>query len=426
VWDGARYRFDETGAVFQLAKETARSIREEAMNQATDKAKKTFDWALASENNNRLNAMLNAARTEPGMSITPDLWDSEPWLLNVLNGTIELRTGILREHRKQDHITALAPFEYYPDAACPAWLSFLNRAFAGDEQMIGFVQRFFGYALTGDVSRQICPLFVGGGANGKSTLVDTVLYVMADYGDVAPPGLLMQRTMDEHPTELADLKGKRLVIASENERGRKLRTQFIKQVTGDATLKARFMHADYFSFRQTAKVVLVTNNLPKIDEDSEAVWRRLPVVRFPVVIPAGERDPDLLAKLKREVSGILGWMLEGCLLFQRFGLDPPSKVKSATAAYRRDSDRFGRFFEDYCVLGEQFWTRTPEITDAYLNYSLLKGEQPGSLHELHEALRRKECSPQNTNKGRGWKGLRLKTRASDTSREEGSQHHDVP
>lgn len=173
---------------------------------------------------------------------------------------------------------------------------------------------------------------------------------MGDYACDAPPSLLVKSSRDEHPTEFADLVGRRLVVASETEDGAALRMQFVKRATGDMTLKGRRMRQDFFEFRRTHKTVLVTNNRPRVKEDSEAVWRRLQLVPFDVVIPSEQRDPDLLEKLRAERPGILAWLVRGCIECQRDGLRTPEAVESATAGYRDEEDSIGRFLDERCVV----------------------------------------------------------------------------
>ena len=256
--DGKVWRYDNSGAPMRAAKRCNRNLIRDASQASSDSDRQAMlDHARKCEAATRLKAMVELARDE--LPVTFDELDADPWLLNVQNGTLDLRTGKLRDHDATDLITKLAPVEHDAAATCPTFDRFIRRIFDGDTTLIAYIQRWLGYCLTGDVREQIMPVCHGQGANGKSTLLDMVVWLLGDYASDAPPDLLIQRRGDEHPTELADLCGKRLIVASESEKHRRLKVQLVKRLTGDATIKARFMRQDYFSFNRTFKVALVTN-----------------------------------------------------------------------------------------------------------------------------------------------------------------------
>jgi putative DNA primase/helicase len=348
-WDGVCWREDDQGSAHRHA---ARVVREmfAAAARMESPADRAFAarWSIKSEARQRLDAMVAIAATRPELVVRASDLDSDAYAFNCLNGTIDLRTGQLRAARPDDLITKLADVWYDQSATCPTFLAFLDRIFAGDAATIGFVQRFLGMCLTGDIQEQFLPIFHGPGANGKSVLCDLVMSIMGGYATLAPPSLLTDNGRSEHPTEIADLLGRRLVIASESEEGAELKLQQIKRLTGDARLKGRFMRQDYFEFARTHKTIQVTNNKPRIRENSEAVWRRLRIVPFAVVIPEGERDPQLLRKLMEESSGVLNWLVEGCLAWRRMGVGQACGVESATQTYRHDQDDVARFVAERC------------------------------------------------------------------------------
>jgi putative DNA primase/helicase len=293
VWDGCRWKVDDDGASIRLAKDIADAIWKTA--RVMDDAKLT-KFAGQTAGRQRIDAMLALAQSD--LSILPADLDANAWLLNCLNGTVDLRTGRLREHRRDDCITKICPVDFDPAAECLRWVEFLGCIFGNAANLIRFVQKFLGYRLTGDIREQLLLIFWGVGCNGKSTLLDIVTWLMGDYAGEAPPNLLTERRgSDEHPCEIADLCGRRLVVASENEKGRRMRIGLMKMITGNARLKARFNRKDYFKFDRTFEPLLVTNNKPRIRENTKAVWRRIRLVPFNIVIPDAEIDPVLPDKL---------------------------------------------------------------------------------------------------------------------------------
>lgn len=395
TWDGRRWKEDDRGLPTRLAGTMARQIAAEAGTIDNDgDREKAIEWARKCESRGRIESTVALARSQEGCAIGLDELDRDPWRFNALNGTIDLRTGQLGPHRRDDLITRLAPVNYDPDAACPRFDAFLNRAFAGDEELIGYVLRLLGMALTGDITEQVLPIFHGAGANGKSVLVDTVAGIMGDYAGDAPPYLLVESRRDEHPTEIADLRGRRLVVASETEDNASLKMQLVKKLTGDAKLKGRKMRQDYFSFDRTHKTLLVTNHPPRVRERSEAVWRRLRLIPFHVVIPEHERDPRLLEKLRAEWPGVLARLVRGCLEWQRDGLGCPDAVRLATTDYRTDEDSVGRWLEACCTtdaLGEGSGLFTPwrDILGSCAAWCEAQGERPIRERTLaHELTQR--------------------------------------
>jgi putative DNA primase/helicase len=237
-----------------------------------------------------------------------------------------------------------------------------------------------GVLVTGDVTEQLLPLFIGVGANGKSVLVDTLLGVLGTYAGLAPPSLLTDRGGgEEHPTELADLIGRRLVVGSETEESAKLKVQLVKRLTGDATIKARFMRCDYFEAKRAFKVLLVTNNKPVVTEAGNAIWRRLRLVPFNVVIPDAEQDRHLLDKLRDEWPGILAWCVRGTLDWQRDGMRTPEAVLLATAEYAAEQDVLADYLAARTVRGgDHVRVGRADLFADYQSWA----SQPGERHPL--------------------------------------------
>ena len=412
-WDRRRWQVDNTGSVIRFTKETFRHMAKVALKRKDHDA--LLKFARASENRTRIDAAVTLARSERQVVVKPEQLDADRWLLNVRNGTIELRSGELYPHRPEDLITKLAPVNYDPKATCPTFTCFLEETTSGRQDLAFYLQQLLGMCLTGDISEQILPVFYGEGANGKSTLLDLILYVMGDYAGLAAPDLLMARRWSQHPTEIADLWGKRLVMSIETERSQTLRTAFIKSITGDARLKGRFMRADFFEFDRTFSTILCTNNKPTISEQTVAIWRRLRLLPFTNVVPEARQDKRLLAKLKAEAAGVLAWMVRGCLSWQRKGLITPPDVVAATEAYRAEQDHHQRFADDCLTLTCEACTSSREIIDAYEEWCREAGVKP-DLPSLWPRLKAWGCEDARTKQARRWRGVGLHTDGGEGSR----------
>ena len=354
VWDGRVWTADDRRQVERMAELTVRGILKEAAGWDGDEALK---WAYrCNKTASARKEMLDAVKhRRPAVS---DQFDRAPMLLGAQNGVIDLRNGELMPHAREHMISQVCQTIYDPDAPCPRWERFLSEIMDGDSEMIAALQRLAGYFLTGDVSVQILPIFYGPGGNGKNVLLDTILGIMGPHAAEAPEGLVTARKNDEHPTEIASLCGRRLVVASENEEGKKLRIGLVKKITGNKYLTGRFMRQDYFQFERTHKTVLVTNNKPVVSETGNAIWRRLRLVPFSVTIPDDKQDSQLVEKLKAEWPGILAWIVRGSVAWweNQCKLEFPEAVLSATAEYRNDNDVVGEFLASKCI----DWRQHPE------------------------------------------------------------------
>ncbi len=417
VWSGTHWRRDKTGEVERRAKETVRSIHEEAARVANDEERRQLaKWAIASESVSRIRAMVSLAMSEPGVPLEKaDELDRDPWLLNVENGTLDLRTGELREHRREDLITKLAPVEYDPDADAPTWEAFLKTV-VPDGDTRRFLQRAVGYSLTGVVGEKVLPCLLGRGDTGKTTFVEAVMDLLGDdYAAPAAPDLLLAKRGSNHPTELADLLGKRFVPTVEVEEGRRLAESLVKQLTGGDRIKARYMREDFFEFRPTHKVWLAANHPPIIRGGDDAIWNRVKKVPFDVVIPKERQDRRLREKLRVEAVGILAWAVRGCLEWQRDGLGEPGEVAAATAEYREDMDTFAEFLAEKCALGAEEWVSVARLRHTYVDWCRDAGERPLSWEVVTGRLRERGCFPKSRKeKGRksptrGWQGIGVET-----------------
>ncbi|MCA9109823.1 MAG: hypothetical protein KDA52_07740 [Planctomycetaceae bacterium] len=407
IWDGCRWAVDDDGGVERLADTIADNVWEIARQTNDIQAMKA---AVRCASAPGIAAFLKLARSK--VSIAPREMDPNEFLLNCPNGTVDLRTGNLREHRREDNITKLCPIEYVPGAVGNHWPQFLFSIFGGDEQLEGYVQRYFGYCLTADVREQLLTVFHGYGANGKSTLLEAVMGVMGeDYAAMASRNLLMARRGDAHPTELAHLFGKRLVVSTETEDNRTLDESLVKQLTGGDTITARRMREDFWSFSPTHKLILCTNHKPKVKGTNHAIWRRLRVVPFDVRF--NKPDREMPQKLRAEQTAILAWLVRGCVEWTQRGLDEPESVRVATAKYRRDSDTVGRFIEARCIRNPTARSKPMELFNALEKWCNEEGEEIPKRREFWDKL-----VEQGFEKGksgsRSYKGIELRTKQDET------------
>jgi putative DNA primase/helicase len=351
-YDGRRFADDHGGHVARAAKRVARQTWDFVRDGLPGvEPRVAFKHGIDSEKASGIAAMMKLAQTEAGIPARAGDFDADPYLFNCLNGTLDLRTGTLRPHHRADLLTKLAPLAYDPSCPCPLFEAFLRRIMADNPAMIAYLRRVLGRCLSGDISEQELYFFLGEGANGKSVLIDTVLGILGDYAGTAPESLLTVQSHNEHPTEIADLCGKRLVVASETEEGAKLKVQLVKRLTGDGRIKGRFMRQDFFEFDRTHKLIIVSNNKPLIRETKHAIWRRIRLVPFGVIIPEPERDPQLTEKLKAEWPGILAWLIEGYRDWRQGGMRTPPEVLLATQNYQNEQDPLGDYLADRCITG---------------------------------------------------------------------------
>jgi len=387
VWDGIRWAPDARREVDRRAKATVQAIYLEALAlpRDSDLRPTVAAWASKSDGAKRLRDMLALARCE--VAVTPDELDADPFLLNARNGVVDLHTGKLLPHDAARMQAKLAPVVYDLDAPSPRWDAFIEEVTDGDDDLAAFLQRLAGLFLTGDISEHILPICWGSGANGKSVFLDTLLGLLADYSYKAPARLLVSSGKDEHACEVAALQGKRLVVSSETEEGRRLRVSLVKELTGDASLTGRFMRQNYFSFPRTCKVVLVTNNKPVVPEQSHAIWRRIRLIPFVVTIPPERQDKALTEKLRDEWPGILAWAVRGCLDWQENGLGEPAAVAEATDGYREEEDQIAAFLEDRCTIAEGFRAPKARIWATYATWCKDVGETPMTSREFTHRMR---------------------------------------
>jgi putative DNA primase/helicase len=419
--DGRRWRRDEDGEPLRRMKSTVRGMYVEAagLDDDTDR-KAAAKWAATSESESRLRAAVSLAESELDIIVRSTDLDAAPLLLNVENGTLDLSTGRLREHRRADLLTKLAPVTYRPDARSRRWERFLADVTGGDLELAEFLQRAVGYTLTGDTGEEVLFFAHGPAATGKTTMLEALKGVLGDYAATADfEAFLARPASGGARSDIARLAGARLVIGVEVDDGKRLAEGLLKQLTGGDTITARFMYRDLFEFRPAFKLWLAANHRPKVNGDDEAMWRRILQIPFTNVVPPDQRDPSLKRALTADPdvrSAILTWAVQGCLEWQQHGLGIPAAVRDYTAEYRAENDPLADWLTDCCALTPDAATSAGDLRASYEHHAQRNGDRPISSRKFGEALRARGCTPHRGAQGRrGWNGIALQVTAGDVT-----------
>jgi putative DNA primase/helicase len=400
VWDGRRWRVESSRdpiRVQQKARLVPPAIMQEAFDMAgedLDRQKAVLKWVFTTQSQTRFQAMISLAKSEPGMPISVHKLDTHHHLINCRNGTLDLKIGTLRPHQREDLITALAPVDYDPAARCPRWLAFLDRIMAGNQDLIAFLQRAVGYALTGETREQKFFLAYGVGANGKSTFVETIRAALGgDYSKQVNFGALMRGASEsEQRSTLVRLKGARFVTAIEAREGGSLNEVVVKQLTGGDTVVARQLYQEEFEFQPELKLFLASNHLPSVNADDHAMWRRMEMIPFTVTLPEEEWDLMLNQKLLTELDGIFAWAVKGAIAWYQDGLGVPPKVQKASDDYRHEMDDISQFLEERCLITPTARVKMQDLYKGYVEWCRENEEKDRFIlgkRAFNDRLRRK-------------------------------------
>lgn len=397
-WDGTRWRSDKTERGFHYAREIGRRMGD---------GKRNMCKASVASGAERF------CRADPALAVTSEYWDQDPWQLGTPGGIIDLRDGTLLPSDPSCRITKLTAAT--PAAGVPKrWLAFLNDATGGDQEVIDFLQEWCGYGLTGD-TREHALLFVhGGGGNGKSVFINTFTKLLGDYALTAAMETFTAAKGERHSTDVAMLKGARLVTASETEEGKAWAEARIKQMTGADPITARFMRRDNFTYIPQFKLTIIGNHAPVMHSVDEAMRRRFRIVPF-------DRKPTrpdrrLEDKLREEWPQILQWMVEGCLRWQDKGLSHPTVMKAATEAYFEAQDVFGQWVSDNCQVGLREWEGTGKLYESWCRFAKANGEDTGTAKAFSSTMQKRGYTPgrmSDSSRARIFRGLSLNQVAYD-------------
>jgi putative DNA primase/helicase len=376
IWDNVRWAMDETRMTFSLARDLCRD--QAMMTKGGDRVR------IASAKTRA--AVVSLASEDRRLAATVDQWDADIWLLNTPTGVIDLHTGTRRDQRPEDYMTKVTAVA--PDASCPTplWSKFLATVTNGDGDLASYLARVTGYSLTGSVQEHALFFHYGLGGNGKGVFGKAISGIMGDYHRTAPIETFTASNSDRHPTELAMLRGARLVTATETEEGRRWAESRIKILTGDDKISARFMHQNFFEFVPQFKLMISGNHKPGLHSVDEAIRRRFNLVPFTVTIPKEKRDVTLSNKLKAEWPGILAWMIAGCVQWQKIGLAPPLAVAKATEEYLAAEDTIRQWIDERCRRDREAWTAFGVLFESWKRWAEALGEYVGTSKRFSQKL----------------------------------------
>ena len=370
IWDGRRWKLDERDAVRKLAQETMLTLTRQGVVAGSNPMVR---FAGRSLNTHRLTAMIREA--QPHLAVDPDELDTDRYLLNFLNGTLDLQTGELREHSRDDLITKLVQYDYDPDAECPRFVTFIERTLG---PLIPFVQKAIGYSLTGVTSEKVAFLCLGKTDTGKTTLLNLFRDLFQEYSTLILVDALMQREEDNNSrADLADLRGVRFAMTSETEEGQRLREGKLKRITqGQGKIKSVRKYENPITFNETHKLWLDCNHKPIIKGTDSAIWNRLSPIPFDRPLAPSEIDRELGAKLRQEAEGVIAWAVRGARLWITEGLGKPFEVESSRTVWRSEMDRLGAFREACCVEGQKLSVPARVLYQGYRKWAEEAGERP--------------------------------------------------
>ncbi len=398
------------GEVDRLALEAVRGRQVAALKETdTAKRERRLKWTVGGEQVKRRRALLDWASSLRPITDDGANWDTDPWLLGVENGVVDLRTGTLRAGRPEDRITLRVRAPFVASATCPLWDVTIHEIFDGNAELIAYFDRYVGYSLTGDCREETLALCWGGGANGKGTVMNTIGWLLGDYADDLPFSALELHERSGIPNDIAKIVGKRFVTSSESGETRRLNEARVKALTGRDPITARFLHCEFFTFQPVAKFWLATNHKPTVRDTSVGFWRRIHLIPF--TRSFAER-PDLTLKdrLRAEAAGILARAVRGCLAWQREGLNAPAMVRQATDRYRTESEPLEQFFDACCVRKEGASATFGELFQAYVRYcGDARLYTRLTLRELSDALQRRFAIDQGDRRYVRYQGIGLFT-----------------
>lgn len=404
-WDGSRWAEDKDGGAKRCAIDTVKQARSEASRLSKDAKKQLLVDAGKCESASGLEGVLRIAASIKPLATASDQLDADPYLFNTPTSTVHLLTGVSSPNNRNHLITKVAGGNLHSDPNAE-WDAFLRRILP-DTDVRTFVQRLMGYAMLGKVTEHVMPIFTGDGANGKGTFRDALMAAFGDYAIEVDPAMLMESKHERHGAFKMRLRGARLAFCSETEKGRRFAEATMKRLVGGDPIEANLMHRNPITFDPSHTLVMLTNHLPVVSGDDPAVWRRILVVPFDVVIPEHERDSGLPERLKAAAPTILSWAYQGWGDYQSQGLNPPEVVKARTKQYQDDSDVLARFLSERIHRTQAGREKARDLFAAWTSWCLASAETPGSEVEFAKSMEKRGFAKVRTNAGYLYRGLVL-------------------
>ncbi len=402
LWDGTRWKQDKQRQLLQLTTEFLQLAAASFItNGEPDVARRilTFLSAQKLENIEKL--------AQPKLAISLTDFDTNPMQLCVGNGVIDLETGKLMSPTPSMHHSKMAGVEHDVDASCPRFMQFLDDIFPNDEELVAYVQKVAGYLLTGSTKEQCMFMLLGGGANGKSTLVNLLTGLLGDYAANTAASTLMASNSNQYGDDLIRLNGARLITSAETENGQRFAEAKIKSFTGGDKVTGRPLYGLWVEFVPVGKIVLTTNNRPEIRGSDDGIWRRIREVPFNRQFKDAEQDRELMSALRLELPGILNWAIEGCLRWQSDGLTPPASVTASVSEYRSEMDTVVSFIADECLVAAHERTPVASLYEQYFSWCKSSGKHPHSKVQFGKALSNQGYEQVRDSTGRYWQGLSI-------------------
>lgn len=413
IWTGMRWRRDSKRAIIQFGRmvssirmeAAALNLKEAVGEDARERALARARYAHSRSNLPMINRMLETAATMPHIVMEADQLDKDTFLLGVRNGVVNLKSGALIDARPDQYITRRTEVPYFPDAKCPTWERFILDVFQGDRELVNYIQRCLGYALTGDIREQYIWFCFGSGSNGKGTFMEIMKLVLGDYASAILFNSLMAGGENDKNDDIADLRGTRFIFASESEKGKKLNEARVKKMTGGDTQRARKLYGDFFQFTPEWKIWVMTNHKPKITGTDEGIWRRMRLIPF-LASFKGKPDLTMPEKLRAELPGILSWCVRGCLDWQYHGLGSSKAVDNASDAYRESEDTLGIFMAEKTARDASLAVPASDLYNAYKEWARVSGiDNTLTMPNFKKTLEERGLEQVRSSRGNVWKGL---------------------
>lgn len=414
IWNGSKWNIDKKNEIQELVKDMVIKMQKEAYELSDPEIRNALlQHAKKSQSNASIKNIINLSESNRSINVTGEDLDSNNWLFNVANGTLDLKTGMLLPHNSINLITKISNVKYDETARCPKFMAFLDYILAGNNDLIEYMQKLVGYCLTGSIDQQILPILYGTGSNGKTTFMKVLEGLLGEYCIYSDISSFVASQNSTTRNDLARMKGSRLVLTTEFEHNQNISEALIKKVTGGEKITCRFLYGEYFDYTPTFKIMMATNYKPHIKGTDEGIWRRIHLIPFTVRITEENRKENYAQELLEELSGILNWALEGCLKWQKDKLKKPAAVEEATSDYRIEMDELADFLDACCEAASNSKTRSSELFDAYIRWCYENGikdqlTQKAFSKELEERGYRKK----RNNMGTYWENIALKEDSS--------------